>query len=153
MRLVLSAAVLLLATAPAFNDDKKPPALTDKEVADGWLMLFDGETTFGWKIDGEAKVKDGVLLLGGGQKATVATPSLGFAAYDMRLETEGVGRLRFKSGNGSSDSALTAQPCVITVSVRPDADSGITHTLSVGPDMVARSELIVTTNGRSTLEI
>lgn len=155
MRTLLSAAALLLAAAPALADDKRPPALTEKEVADGWLMLFDGETTFGWKIDGDAKVKDGVLLLGGGADLAIATPSVGFTAYEMRLETEGVGRLRFKSGGGSSDSALTAQPCVITVSVRPGAEAGstISNTITVGADMVARSELEVTTKGRSVLEI
>jgi hypothetical protein len=154
MRLALSAAVLLIATAPAVADDKKPPALTDKEIADGWLLLFDGETTFGWKIDGEAKVKDGVLLLGGGQKPTTATPSVGFVAYEMRLETEGIGRRRFKSETSSSGSALPGQPTVITISIRAAgaATPTITSTLTTDPDGVARSELEVTTNGRSTLE-
>ena len=26
--------------------------LTPQEIAGGWLLLFDGETPFGWKIDG-----------------------------------------------------------------------------------------------------
>ena len=69
MRTLLCAAALLLAAA-ATPDDKKPTAFTDNEAADGWLMLFDGETTFGWKVvRGTAGVKDGRLVVGG-EKAT-----------------------------------------------------------------------------------
>ena len=35
----------LLATATAA--EPKPNALTEKEIADGWILLFDGESTFG----------------------------------------------------------------------------------------------------------
>ena len=59
---------LCLMAAPATADEKKPPTLTPKEIADGWIMLFDGESTFGWKVEGEAKVEAGVLTLVGGEK-------------------------------------------------------------------------------------
>jgi hypothetical protein len=39
---------LLLAAGPVLAGDTKPNTLTPKEVADGWLLLFDGDTTFGW---------------------------------------------------------------------------------------------------------
>jgi hypothetical protein len=87
MRLTL-AAVLLFTAGPALAQDPKPNALTPKEAADGWLMLFDGETTFGWKIEGVAEVKDGELILGKGGKKTVAYPSTGFgpnAALSFQL--------------------------------------------------------------------
>jgi hypothetical protein len=42
-------------------------------IPDGRLRLFDGETTFGWKIEGEAKVVDGVLVLGGTRDTTATT--------------------------------------------------------------------------------
>jgi hypothetical protein len=35
--------------------------LTPKENEDGWVLLFDGKTTFGWKTEGDAKVNDGGL--------------------------------------------------------------------------------------------
>ena len=35
------------------------------------VPLFDGKTTSGWVIEGDAEVKDGVLILGGNQKTWV----------------------------------------------------------------------------------
>ena len=51
MRRILPAFCLLLAIAlpcHAQGDKAKPNTLTPKEIADGWILLFDGETTFGW---------------------------------------------------------------------------------------------------------
>jgi hypothetical protein len=87
MRTLLCAAVLLLAAvAPA--DDKKPTALTDKEAADGWLMLFDGETTFGWKVvKGTAAVKDGRLVVGGEKATRIEYPPIfGDCEVEVRYE-------------------------------------------------------------------
>jgi hypothetical protein len=56
MRLLLS--VLLLCTAaalPAAADEARTASLTPKEAADGWILLFDGETTFGWSAASGAK--------------------------------------------------------------------------------------------------
>src|SRR5579871_5577390 len=41
----------------------KPNMLTPDEIADGWILLFDGETQFGWAAGSEAdwKVADGVI--------------------------------------------------------------------------------------------
>ncbi len=39
--------------------------LTPQEVADGWILLFDGQTTFGWRVEGDSKVADGWLRVGG----------------------------------------------------------------------------------------
>ncbi len=65
--------LLALLAFPALADEKpKPNTLTPKEIADGWILLFDGETTYGWKVEGEAKVKNGQLILGG-DKETIAT--------------------------------------------------------------------------------
>jgi hypothetical protein len=70
----LLAVTAVLAFAPsAFADDKpKPNTLTPKEVSDGWLLLFDGETTFGWKAEAdkdakepELAVKDGAIVVSG----------------------------------------------------------------------------------------
>src|SRR5262249_25667864 len=76
--LALVALVFLTTVLPADEkkEDKKPApnTLTKEEIQKGWLLLFDGETTFGWKIDGEAKVEKGVLILGG-EKETTAEPT------------------------------------------------------------------------------
>jgi hypothetical protein len=77
--------VLTFLTLPAFADDKpKPNTLTPKEIADGWILLFDGETTFGWKVDGDATVKEGELILGG-KGATTATCKTTFLNYRMNI--------------------------------------------------------------------
>ena len=70
---VLLAFVLIMVARPALAQDKaKANALKSKEIAEGWVLLFDGETTFGWKIEGEVAVKDGWMVLGG-TKPTTAT--------------------------------------------------------------------------------
>ncbi|HET6574784.1 MAG TPA: DUF1080 domain-containing protein [Fimbriiglobus sp.] len=67
---LLLAAGLVCGTAAA--DEKKPNTLTPKEAAEGWLMLFDGKTTFGWTVKdapsapkSDLAVKDGVLVFKG----------------------------------------------------------------------------------------
>jgi hypothetical protein len=93
VRLLAALAVLAIAS-PAFADEKekpKPNTLSPKEIAEGWVLLFDGETTFGWKIDGAAEVKDGALVLGKDKKTT-AHPVANFGArYTLRVEWKGQG--------------------------------------------------------------
>lgn len=85
-------ALLLIAAVPAWAADgkAKPNTLTPEEIAEGWILLFDGQTTFGWKIDGEAKVEDGALVLGGAKAATAETTTafVGHAGLDYSLVTE-----------------------------------------------------------------
>ena len=50
-------------------------SLSAKEIANGCIMLFDGETTFGWKVEGDAKVANGVLKLGGAKTTTLTSTS------------------------------------------------------------------------------
>jgi hypothetical protein len=86
--LVLSLQALLVGQkAPA----AKPNTLTPEEARDGWLLLFDGETTFGWKIDGEAKVEKGMLVLGG-TKATTAETTARFLGGKINLNTTWEGK-------------------------------------------------------------
>ncbi len=97
MRRLLLATVLFLFAVPAHAaDEPKPNTLTPKEAADGWLLLFDGETTFGWTIDGEAKVEDGVLVLGG-PKATKAETTTAFdwnsSPYALEMELRWAGTM------------------------------------------------------------
>src|SRR5262245_15351709 len=74
MRCQLGAMFLLLLTLPRLAaEEAKPNALTPQDIADGWILLFDGETTFGWKVEGEGKVENGTLILGGSQPTKAAT--------------------------------------------------------------------------------
>jgi hypothetical protein len=59
--------------------------LNEKEVFDGWILLFDGVTTFGWEIDGEVEVKDGVFILGG-DKPSLAQTTTCLVDFDLEFE-------------------------------------------------------------------
>src|SRR3954453_10226877 len=71
MRRLSVVLTVTLFAVPVSAEDAKPNTLTPKEIADGWLLLFDGETTFGWKAEGEVAVKDGALSLGGAKESKV----------------------------------------------------------------------------------
>jgi len=84
--------------------------LTPAQMEEGWICLFDGATTFGWKIEGDGKVADGKLALGG-DKATTAETTTGFGGYELRIEAEGLadaqvvlsGKSKLpKAGNGGA---------------------------------------------------
>jgi Domain of Unknown Function (DUF1080) len=79
--------LLLLAAAGLARaaDEPKPNTLTPKEIADGWILLFDGESTFGWRAEGEANVKDGKLIVGGAKKATV-TSTTEFGDVELQFQ-------------------------------------------------------------------
>ncbi|MEZ6139006.1 MAG: DUF1080 domain-containing protein [Zavarzinella sp.] len=73
-RLLLAVILVAASTnAPCLAADEAK--LTAEELQEGWLQFFDGTSTLGWKITGDAKVKDHTLILGG-EKETTATPDL-----------------------------------------------------------------------------
>jgi dienelactone hydrolase len=53
---------------------KTPDAakLTREEIAEGWVMLFDCESPFGWKATGEVAVKDGTLVIAPGEASSLS---------------------------------------------------------------------------------
>jgi hypothetical protein len=91
MRPFLAFCLLLGITLPcqAQGDKTKPNTLTPKEIADGWILLFDGETTFGWDVKGEAEVKDGLLVLG---RASTIAPKAHFAECELIFECQVAGK-------------------------------------------------------------
>ncbi|HEY7308876.1 MAG TPA: DUF1080 domain-containing protein [Gemmataceae bacterium] len=92
MRRLLAVLFVLSLAAPCrAADDAKPNTLTSKEIAEGWLLLFDGDTSFGWKVDGEVRAEKNELFLGGSKAATVTLP---LTHFELRLEyrnVEGIG--------------------------------------------------------------
>ncbi len=64
-----------------------PNTLTPEEVSQGWILLWDGETTFGWKAMGGAawQIEDGVLSAASGDSGWLATNAQ-FADYLLKLE-------------------------------------------------------------------
>jgi hypothetical protein len=85
------------ASTPAFDDsqdvkddaealrNRKPNTLTPREIAAGWLLLFDGESTFGLKVGpGErVRVADGALALNG---AAIGQPTTDFPHCEIGFE-------------------------------------------------------------------
>src|SRR2546423_5448176 len=90
MRHAIYAVCLLFATTGIANAQAKPNTLTPKEIADGWILLFDGETTFGWKVEksatgNEIKVAAGALNFGDLGAAEVLS-TIAFGAFEMFFE-------------------------------------------------------------------
>ena len=64
MRFTLGIALLICFPIFAQADDQpKPNTLTPKEIADGWILLFDGKSTYGWTSPNDSKwtIADGML--------------------------------------------------------------------------------------------
>ena len=62
-------------------------ALSQQELEEGWILLFDGETTFGWQASSKAdwQVKDGVISVSKGEKGLLNTTTE-FADYVFRVD-------------------------------------------------------------------
>ena len=73
--------------------------LTAKELAEGWVSLFDGKTIFGWTAANKAdwKVVDGVIVVTSGEKGLLHTNTQ-FADYVLRLD--------FRSAKGTNSGVF-----------------------------------------------
>src|ERR1041385_2493089 len=87
--LILSCLSNLRAHAqPAAKKVTEPPKLlTDAELADGWIALFDGQTLFGWKAHSKAnwEVKDGAIIVTGGENGPLLT-TVEFDNYVLKAD-------------------------------------------------------------------
>ncbi len=61
--------------------------LSPEELADGWLLLFDGETTFGWRPSSEVdwKVADGTITATQGEEGLLYTTGQ-FGNYVLKVD-------------------------------------------------------------------
>lgn len=61
--------------------------LTRKELEDGWVRLFDGQTLFGWKANSDLNwsTKDGVITADTGKPGLLCTTTR-FADYELRYD-------------------------------------------------------------------
>ena len=62
-------------------------ALTSQELAEGWILLFDGQTSFGWRSasKGGWKVADGTISVSKGEPGLLYTASQ-FGDFVLRVE-------------------------------------------------------------------
>ncbi len=80
---------------------EEPNTLTAAELADGWILLFDGETLFGWRPASEAnwKVSGGVISASQGERGLLRTSSQ-FGNYVLKVDFRSVD-LRAAKGTNS----------------------------------------------------
>ena len=161
--------ILVALAHPAFADDKaKPNTLTRKEIADGWILLFDGETTFGWQTEGDVTVKNGTLLLRGGDKGASVTTTTAFGASEVSAEVaqgSGRGKVGLDAGKSKASSDVIEGPSHLTVTTRvqtggrfevgyPDARApdGLPY-VRVGADITEPAALRIVAPPRQTLVV
>jgi hypothetical protein len=64
--------------------------LSPQEIQAGWLLLFDGETTFGWQSEGDVVVNGGRLIVGG-NKASHITSTTDWADGELHAQYQLIG--------------------------------------------------------------
>ncbi|MBY0459813.1 MAG: DUF1080 domain-containing protein [Gemmataceae bacterium] len=152
-RSLLAVALLALATSVSAQDkdkekDKpKPNTLTPKEIADGWILLFDGETTFGWTAGSAAvsddpkptpKVKDGALVVVGESKTGTRLHARAFGDYELSFEVKRNGPSKASVGievlhrteNGETGSSISGR--VVDTSLCPNAGEWYAFSVKAG---------------------
>jgi hypothetical protein len=142
MRFLLLFAALFLACPSRADDAAKPNTLTPKEIAEGWILLFDGDTTFGWQIDGDARVKDGVLEVGGDKRASVRCTTQ-FRDFDLSLQTSGPARLFFDTAGTLGSLALSPAKTAIKLQARaaPGGTFGLLQNIQDGSGGIQLAEV------------
>jgi len=105
----LAFALLLLFVATATPAELN--TLTDEEIADGWILLFDGQTLFGWKAAGQNdwQVADGAITVSQGTPGLLHTTAQ-WGNYVLKLE--------FRSTKGANSGVF------LRTSPEPDNRSG-----------------------------
>jgi hypothetical protein len=96
---------LIAASMISGADDRKPNTLTKEEITEGWVLLFDGETKFGWKTTGDVAVENGDLVVGGSSESTIectTTFGTGKLRFEYRIDAEPVGSLLINGENAGS---------------------------------------------------
>jgi hypothetical protein len=88
MNRVALVVVLLSPLACLADDPPKPNTLTDKEIADGWILLFDGKTTFGWETlkDSTWTIQEGLLLSPQKGNSALLKTTSSFGDFDLKLD-------------------------------------------------------------------
>ena len=87
MKFAIRSATWLCVTLTCAAAFPQQQLLTDDQVRDGWLQLFDGETLFGWQptSDADWAVVDGAIRVKSGQPGFLMTTSQ-FADYELHVE-------------------------------------------------------------------
>ena len=121
--LLRTLAVLLaaIAFAAAAQAAETPNTLSPEEIAEGWILLFDGETDFGWKAGSQAnwKVADGEISVSEGEKGLFSTTSP-FADYVLKVD--------FRADKNTNSGVFLRTPA------QPTDPTGDCYELNIAPD-------------------
>lgn len=112
----------LLVLFATFSTSAAP--LTVEEAKKGWISLFDGETTYGWKVEGDAVVKDGKLIIGGEKESKITSTTV-FDTFDLQFDFEsgGTGQLRAAGANRGLTQLQQGQLHIANFKVEREGDS------------------------------
>ncbi|MEZ6129510.1 MAG: DUF1080 domain-containing protein [Planctomycetaceae bacterium] len=82
------------------------PKLTEQELRDGWISLFDGSTLFGWNVPDNANwhVEDGTIVADSGEISLLRTPFV-FDNFEFRCD------FHLAAGGNSGVFLRTAEVC------------------------------------------
>lgn len=119
MRCVLGVVVLVLAAQTAVADEALN-RLSSEQVEAGWILLFDGETLYGWEPTSKAdwRVVDGTIAVGTGEPGLLCTTSP-WADYELSLE--------FQAAAGTNSGVFLRTP------LRPTNPAADCYELNVCP--------------------
>ena len=104
---IVTGFALIAASTAGSLQAAEPNTLTPEELADGWILLFDGETTYGWLPGAKAdwKVVDGALVATEGEDGLLHTTSQ-FGNYQLKID--------FRSAKGANSGVFLRTPPVPT---------------------------------------
>jgi len=87
LSLLLWGLAVVASAAPQNTSAGKANVLSAEELAEGWLLLFDGQTLFGWKPASQAtwEVVDGAIRVDQGEPGLLCTTSQ-FADYVLKVD-------------------------------------------------------------------
>jgi hypothetical protein len=120
-RLLTLCLVLSLAAAARAADAPKPSTLTPKEIEQGWILLWDGETTYGWRSpnDSQWTILNGMLAPQADKPGLLVTTSP-FRDYQLEFD--------FQKKSGSNAVVLVG----CDAGGRTDGDARKVDLLDVG---------------------
>jgi Domain of Unknown Function (DUF1080) len=101
---VASSAETAAAEPASVSQPIKP--LTEAELAEGWISLFDGQTLFGWKAHSKAdwEVKEGAIRVSAGEKGLLCT-SVPFDNYELKVD--------FRAAKGTNSGVFLRTAAVV----------------------------------------
>jgi hypothetical protein len=149
---MLAAVTAVLSTSlAAWAEDAKPNTLTKEQAAEGWLLLFDGSTPFGWKTSGDVTVENGELVIGGSKESSIdctTTFGTGRLKFEYHIDAEPVGSLL---NNGEVVGTGNADHKGAWRSFEHDFDDGTVRmgvTIPAGGKSRLRSVMFLPTGGK-----